>query len=214
MGAEESEQTYADDVDILSIVREEAHRTIDNQIETLDDIDAKAARILRINLVLLGILLTGLSIAVPSGGMGGAPVSYGDLANGYNYAGVLCLLLPTGVAAVTYTSASLQAGIGPAGLREILDNDYTDRQNLAGLVDSYADWIEYNYRVNARNAPLGTLTLLLLVASIVSVTLGVKKAITGVVKWWLLAGVALLLITVIHSTGFVAQARRWGRVNN
>jgi hypothetical protein len=212
MRGEESDDTSSDDLDILPIAREEAHRTIDNQIQTLNDIDSKAARILRINLLLLGILLTGLSIAAPSQGTETAPISYNELANIYNYSGIVFLLLSTGVAAVTYTASSLQAGIGPRDLREILDNDYTDRQNLAGLVDSYADWIEYNYQVNSKNAPLGTLTLLLLIFGMTSVTLGVKKAITGTVEWWLLVGVVLLLITMIYLTGIVEQVSRWNRV--
>jgi hypothetical protein len=210
MGDEEVDDTPSNDVDILPIAREEAHRTIENQIQTLDDIDSKAARILRINLVLLGILLTGLSIATPS--QGSAPFSYDDLANVYNYAGIVFLLLSTGVAAITYTASSLQAGIGPNDLREILDNDFTDRQNLAGLVDSYADWIEYNYQINSKNAPLGTLTLLLLIFAMASVTLGVKQAITGAVEWWVLVGVILLLSVVIYLTGIIEQVRRWNRV--
>lgn len=48
--------------DILTIAREEAHRTVDHQLSTLNDIDTKAAKILRLNLLLLSIVLTGLSV--------------------------------------------------------------------------------------------------------------------------------------------------------
>lgn len=203
-----------DDVDILRISREEAHRTIDNQIQTLNDIDSKAARILRLNLILLGILFTGISIATPSQSAGNSPIVYNDLQNNYNIAGVVLLLLSTGFAAITYTASSLQGGTGPADLRSMLNNDYTDRENLAGLVESYAAWIEYNYKVNAKNAPLGTLTLLLLILAMTALALGVKKATTGVVEWWILFVVTLLLIFLIYLTGIWGQIKRWNRIRN
>jgi hypothetical protein len=200
------------EIDILQVAHEEAHRTVDNQIQTLDDIDGKAARILRLNLVLLGIVLTGLSVASPTQAAGNSPVVYSDFANQYNIAGITFLLLSTGVAAVTYTASSLRAGTGPGDLVDILDNDFTDRQNLEGLVESYAGWIEYNYKVNAKNAPLGTLTLLLLVIAMTLLSLGVKKALTGVVEWWLLLSVLLLLLGMTYLTGIIPQLKRWSRV--
>jgi len=202
------------DIDIAKIAREEAHRTIDSQIQTLDDIDSKAARLLRLNLILLGIVLTGLSLAAPAESGTNVPIAYADLANRYNVAGVILLLFSTGVAAVTYTASSLQAGAGPEDLKQMINNDYSDRENLEGLVESYAEWIQYNYTVNAKNAPLGTLTLLLLILAMVAFSLGVKNAISGTVEWWLLLIVGLLLAAVIWFTGFIGQIMRWYRVRD
>ncbi|WP_277543834.1 hypothetical protein [Haloarcula laminariae] len=206
------DEDESDDIDILQIAHDEAHRTVDNQIQTLDDIDAKAARILRLNIVLLGVILTGLSVASPAQGAGNAPVVYADFANSYSIAGICFLLLSTGVAAVTYTASSLTAGVGPNDLVQMVENDYTDTQNLEGLVSSYSNWVEYNYRVNAKNAPLGTLTLLLLIVAMASLSLGVKQALTGTVESWLLGIMILLLAAVVYLTGLIQQLQRWYRV--
>lgn len=201
-----------DDVDIVKISREEAHRVIDNQVQTLNDIDDKAARLLRINLVLLGIILTGISLAVDTGTGSDSLQVVSDLYNTYTIGGVVMLLLSTGVAAVTYTSSSLQAGVSANDLRMFLDNDFDDRTNLEGLVEGYAEWIEYNYEVNAKNAPLGTLTLLLLIFAMTSLALGVYRAIAGGPDIAMLAVLALLSVVVIYFTGFIGQIRRYIRV--
>ena len=69
-GVEDVDTTTSDfgTVELLQLAREEGQRTIDYQIEAFDDIDDKAARILRLNLLVLSILLTGLSIIVTDDG--------------------------------------------------------------------------------------------------------------------------------------------------
>jgi hypothetical protein len=126
--------------------------------------------------------------------------------------GTVLLLFSTGVAAITYTSSSLQAGIGPNDLRNFLNNDYDDRQNLEGLVAGYAEWIEYNYKTNAKNAPLGTLTLLLLIFAMAMLALGAKKAATGNIEWWLSLLTAVLLALVVYLTGIWSQIGRYRRI--
>lgn len=201
-------------VDVLSISREEAHRTVDSQVRTLESIDTKAAKTIRLNLVLLGIILTGLSLATAPETAPDGPVYYSDLVNVYTITGTGLLLGSTAVAAVTYTSSSLRVGVGPTDLRSFLDNDYSDRANLEGLVEGYAEWIEYNYEINAKNAPLGTLTVLLLLVAMASLALGVKQAATGRVEWWLLAGTVGLLLLVVYLTGFLVQVRRYWRIRS
>lgn len=209
----DGQDTASEDPDILVIAREEAHRVVDSQIQTLNDIDAKAARILRLNLVLIGILLTGLSIARPDSASSPTLIAFSDLSNVYNFAGIVFLLLSTGFAALTYTSSSLQSGVAASGLRDMVENDYSDRENLEGVITSYAKYIEYNRRVNAKNAPLGTLTLIFLVFGIVSVSLGVKKAATEQVEPWLLVLVGAFLLFFLYLTGIVGQLRRVYRIS-
>lgn len=138
------------DIELLAITREEAHRTVENQVRTLNDIDSKAARLLRINLVLLSILLTGLSLTIDPANSSTMTASLDRVRNTYTVAGLVLLLLSTGVAGVTYTASHLKIGMSPDDLRSILDNDYSDRRNVEGLVESYASWIEQNYVVNAK----------------------------------------------------------------
>ncbi|GAA0309897.1 hypothetical protein [Halarchaeum salinum] len=206
---ESGDDTERPTVDTVEIAREEAQRTIDSQSQTLNDIDNKAARILRVNLVLLGIILTGISIALnarPS--QASAASVLVDFVNGYTIVGIILLLGSTAVAAVTYTASDLRTGMSGKDLRAMLDNDYTDRQNVEGLVESYSHWIEHNFRTNARNAPLGTLTLLLLVYAMTALALGTVQAATGHVGGVLLLISAALNLVLTWYTRFHRQVRR------
>lgn len=197
----------------LIIAREEAHRVVDNQIKTLNDIDAKAGRILRINLLLIGILLTGLSIAAPRNPNGFGLISLSELDNIYNFIGIVCLLLSTGFAALTYTSSSSQAGMAAEELRNIIENDFSDLENIEGLVISYSNYIRYNRFVNSKNAPLGTLTLIFLVFGITALSLGVKQAVTSTVEYWILVVVGILLLAFLRLTGIYGQVKRLYRLS-
>jgi len=203
---------HDEEAELLSVAREEAHRTIDNQIQTLDDIDSKAARILRINLVLLSIVLTGFSIASSSTEANPAGFEIVQLLNNYTYTGLILLLLSTAVAGVTYTASNMKAGVSPNDLQSVLDNDYSAQQNLEGIIESYANWIERNYRVNAKNAPLGTLTTLLLIAAMAFLALGFKKAVTAEVEWWLLSITVILLLSIAHFAGLYGQLQQYHKL--
>lgn len=198
-------------VDVLRISREEAQRTLDNQLQTLSDIDDKAARILRINLVLLSIILTGVSIAANSDGSPPAESVLPALVNNYTIAGIVLLIFSTAVAAITYTSSDVRGGMSGEALRSILDNDFNDRENLEGIVESYARWIEHNYRTNVRNAPLGTLTLLLLLYALAALALGAKEAVGGGVSYSLVLATLGLLALLTWLTRFHWQLQRWYR---
>lgn len=200
------------EIDLLELLREEAHRTVDHQVETLDDIDSKVARILRINLLILGIILTGVSITGTSAAVEGDLVRITELVNAYTIGGLFFLLLSTGMAGITYTSSSLKAGVSREDLQTLLDNDLAGRKNLEGLVESYSQWIQYNYRTNAKNAPLGTFTVLLLVYSVTSLALGVKEAADGGVETWLAVLTVALLLAITYFAGFIAQVSRYNRV--
>lgn len=205
--------TDTSDIDMLRVAREEAHRTVDSQSKTLDDIDSKAARVLRVNLVLLGVVLTGISVAVNAHPGGERAVGVlADLANYYTVAGIVLLLASTAVAAVTYTASDLRTGMSGKDLRAVLDNEYDYRQNLEGIVESYSHWIEHNFRTNAKNAPLETLTLLLLVYAMTALALGTDSAVTGDVEWWLLDLAIIANGLLTWHTEFHRQLRRLLRI--
>jgi hypothetical protein len=143
------------DFDLDLIALEEGRRTINKQNEILNNIDSKAARILRINLVIVGLILTGISVATGIGRQT-APVQglLSDGINIYTELGLLAILLSTGVAALTYTASALRIGVTGGSLRRIVfEGDTPDRKRLRGLTRSYAKWIERNYLTNAYNAP-------------------------------------------------------------
>lgn len=203
-----SSPTEEFDLDLIAL--EEGRRTIDKQNEILNNIDDKAARILRINLVIVGLILTGLSIATGAGRHTG-PVQEAlpDVINVYTELALLALLLSTGVAALTYTASALRIGVTGGSLRRIVfEGDTPDRKRLRGLTRSYSQWIEQNYRTNAYNAPLATLTLIFLVYAVVLLTLGGIETIRAV--QWYENVVALVFIVVFTGlTGIKGQIQRY-----
>jgi uncharacterized membrane protein YozB (DUF420 family) len=199
------------DLDLVAL--EEGRRTVDKQNEILNNIDDKAARILRINLVIVGLILTGLSVATGAERQTD-PVQevLPDVINTYTELGLLALLLSTGVAALTYTASALRIGVTGGSLRKIVfEGDTADRKRLRGLTRSYSKWIEQNYRTNAYNAPLATLTLIFLVYAVVLFTLGGIETIRPV-QWYenVVALVFIIIFTAL--TGIKGQIQRYLRL--
>lgn len=193
----------------LVVSREEARTTIDHQIRTVNDIDAKAIRILRVNVVLVGLVLTGVSLIVRSD----AREVGATILNGYLVSGMGFLLLSTALAAVTYTATSIRTGIGPSDLRSVLDGGFSADQVRTGLIESYAHWMEFNHATNVRNAPLVTATIVLLVWALGLVTAGVVVAFHGPVPWYVHGSVLTVLFAFTASTGLYGQVRRWSELH-
>lgn len=188
----------------LVVSREEARATVDHQIRTINDVDAKAVRVLRVNVVLAGLVLTGVSVAVRSGREVGVTIL-----NGYLVSGLGFLLLSTALAAVTYTASSMRPGIGPDDLRSILHSNYSADQVRTGLIEGYAHWMEFNRATNLRNAPLLTATIVLLVWALGFVAAGVVIAFRDPVPWYVHGGIVTVLFAFTASTGLYGQVRRW-----
>ena len=190
----------------LAITREEARDTLERQLDTLDDIDTKAAKILRLNVVVVGALLTVVSITVD------ADVGLSPLYNQYTLAGAVSLLCSTVFAAMTYTVSDVSAGLSDSDVRNAVEGDYARDELLEGLALAYADWIDANYRENVGNTPLITATILLLVYALTGFFLGVAEAFAGPVPISVVATLLVLLATVTWVTKIHAQIRRWWQV--
>lgn len=192
--------------DPLAISREEARATLDHQIETLADIDTKASKILRLNVALLSILLMGTSVLAKSSSYGVA-----EFLTPLSLVGVGSLLVSTAFAGLTYTSSDLQGGLGPDDLRTVLDGEYDSERLREELVESYADWIEFNDGTNVRNEPLVTLTIVWTVYAVTFLTLGVLDVFLGSVPGYvvLLAVGALFVFTL--SADVPGQLSRWAK---
>lgn len=198
------------EVDTLIIAYHEARRTVDSQIHLLDEIDSKAARLLRLNLILIGIILTGISVATAPQSRDGLSAA-SELLNSYVALGLVALLGSTVLAGLTYTASHLRTGMSGPDLLDMLWNDYSDRENLAGLVQSYARWIEQNYLTNALNAPLSTLTILLQIYAVTSFALGVIESVHGAVPGYAILAALLVLSVITYLAGLSGQVRRYIR---
>ncbi|WP_123538367.1 hypothetical protein [Halosimplex salinum] len=180
--------TNGPSVDALRIAREEARTTLDAQLSTLDDIDAKALSVFRLNVGIVGVLLSALSFAAASDA---AAVSL--VLNPAVGIGVCLFVLSAAAAGLTYATAGQRVGADPVGLEDAADLSETEA--LAWLVDSYADWIRHNQRTNLRKAFLVTLSILGTVAGTLGLGVGVVAAFTGNI--YLPAGVAVGAVVLL-----------------
>lgn len=193
------------DPEQLSELRGEARETVDAQRETLNDIDTKASRILRLNLVLIGTVVSILSISAQmhpdSGG-------FEPFVNIYTEVGIGALVLSTAFAAMTYTASELDVGVSSENLADLLRADFATDETEELLVKNYIMRINFNRSTNVRNIPLIQLTILLVVSALVAFVLGIYRGIVGAVPPWLFSIAAGLLIGVVIVSGLVAQIRR------
>lgn len=193
----------------LPELREEARETVVAQRETLNDIDTKASRILRLNVALIGILVSVLSIATQIGpGSDSGAAGLEQFVNIYTEIGIGALVLSTAFAAMTYTASELDVGVSSENLADLLRADFTADETEELLVKNYIMRINFNRSTNIRNIPLIQMTILLIVSAIVAFVMGVYRAIIGGVPVWLpVIGVGLILGVVVVS-GLVTQVLR------
>ena len=198
---------YSGDDRVLTELRAEARETVDAQQATLDDIDTKASRILRLNIVLIGILVSGVSIAAQTGGSDSGFDALAQYVNVYVGTGVVALILSTAFAAMTYTASELDVGVSSDNLTTLLGADFSPREAESLLVKNYVVRINFNRSVNVRNIPLIQATILLVVA-VTSLSLGVYEGAIGPVPWYITLLTAVFLIVLVVVSGIVSQSIR------
>ena len=202
------ETDYAGNDENLFELREEARETVDAQRDTLDDIDTKASRILRLNIALIGILVSVLSIGTQLGSGSAGFSGIDPFVNVYTGIGVGSLILSTTFAALTYTASELDVGISSENLTELLKADFSRKEMEELLVKNYIMRINFNRSINVRNIPLIQLTIVLIVCAIISLVLGIYKGIIGSVPVWLLGFSFLLIGGMVIVSGVVPQTVR------
>lgn len=177
------------DPTVAGTTREELRTTFDYQVERLREIDNKAIEILKANLLLIGIVVTGGSIIVQT------DLDLGAFLNPFTVVGGLLLLASTGLAAVTYTASDLRGGLDLRAVDAVIAAERGEGSRVGGdsepefderLLRSYAEWIDYNARVTAVNDLLATVTVLLIFVAFVYVIAGVvtgAAGLSGVASW-------------------------------
>lgn len=173
------------------IIVEEARETVDQQLENASQVDSTAVSIARVNVLLLGLLATALSLLVRSDGY-----SLADAVTPYATVGTVLILLSTTTAAVTISESSFRGGISGWNTLQLLREDVTAEQTSLILSKSYATWIEYNRDTEVRNSFYTTLTSFFLVAGLLFLSLGVYD-IGGVIDARILLFSLLLLLVVM-----------------
>ena len=169
-----------------ALAREELRLTFEAQIERIQEIDNKAIEILKANLLVMGVFVTGISILIQSG------IAVDAFVNLYTVFAGLLVLASTALAGVTYTSSNLIGGVDETAL---------DRTGHAAgafgedLAESYSRWIAYNAEVTAVNDILITVTVLLVIDAFLFLVGGIAVAVLAPPQW--LVVVSFLIVTAI-----------------
>lgn len=142
-------------------------RSLDVQIDQLSDIDTKAEHVTRLVGVLLGAILTLLSLAARL-----SRVELGHPSHAVILAfaiGVASLLASMGAAILTYLSSKYKIGLHESAGRLLSRSDYeTDMdQHVRRVLGAYAHNIQQNRQVIQTNAQRFRYTLLYLLIGIV-----------------------------------------------
>lgn len=172
---------------------------VQTQIETLSDIDDKAARTLRVITLLLGVLFTGVSISVQYFHESGEQILLVQLV--LVGAGFVFLLVSLGYASITYLSSVFKYGptekLGAVMAEyEVGAQDY--RNHMLG---AYSDIISQNRMVVRNNSRRFRRTMVLLLVGLVflflggtSITLHLNRGVNGLL---LIIG-SLLALALTH----------------
>jgi len=154
----------------FALTREELRTTFEYQVRRLQEIDSKAIEILKANLLLIGLVVTGGSILVQT------EINIVPFLNLFSVTGLLLLLASTALAGITYVTSNLRGGFGPEAVEAAIEARHGSDADAAAFEDrtlrSYARWIEYNARITAVNDMFATITVLLVIVSFLYVVAG------------------------------------------
>lgn len=121
------------------LLHDEARTVLEHQLETLDDIDDKAARTVRITALLVGAVF--------------GAISFGDasslIVNQFTWWGSASLLLAVALGMTTYSQSSPYFGPKPSDWTTVLEESDSVRGDVRLLVDEgYRGWINANSKIN------------------------------------------------------------------
>lgn len=141
------------DVTALRLTREESRVVLDHQIATLNDLDDKAMRTVRTDVVLLGILASAAGIAGPE-----RLSDLGLVVQAFSAAAGACLFLSAIAGTGVYVMSDLTYGIGASYRDELRHEGYTEREWLEVLLDDYDSWTGSMRKITDNNAFYLTVT--------------------------------------------------------
>ena len=124
--------------------KEEARTTLNHQIQAIKDTATFSFDMLRLNIVLLGALLS----AVPVAGQLGITLT--GFINIYTIFGISFLFISVLAAAIAHTITSMSVGIDPDGIKTLLDEQYDKNDFDKILSKSYSNWISFNDRISLK----------------------------------------------------------------
>jgi len=188
------------DIQTLQITRNMGRAVIDHQIDSLSDLNDKAAYTIRLNILILGVLLTVFSLLL-NNNQGQNEIT-NHVINGGVGTGVFLSSFSILAALWTYTSTRKEVGPTGESMMKAINNEtgYSARGWLRGTIQAQAGWIQTNDKVNRRDSFMLFISHLYLFISIgfyaFGITWGLRFANKPLYYYWLSV---LVLSTVLPS---------------
>lgn len=142
-----ADERASSEVESLRVTREEACEVLNRQAEAIHDIERKAIHTFRLNVLLLGAVLTVGSLLA---GNGTTP-EIGRVVNDLVIAGVGASGASIVMSILAYAGSGYQTGIGASDVRTVLRRQVTEDEWLTALLYSYTVWMKRNETANRRD---------------------------------------------------------------
>ncbi|CAL92439.1 hypothetical protein BJ1_gp17 [Halorubrum virus BJ1] len=181
----------------------EARLSLNQQLNRIEQYDRKAVELFRSNILLAGVLLSGLTIVVRTDGVD--PI---DFFNVWSVIGAFSLGASTLLCAMAYTSSSYDMGITSKTISKVESGEYDDNgdfnENLRGL---YKGWLDHNRNTGVFNSYLITGAIIFLMDSIVFFIGSVAVVLSPELQAFseLLFGISLILIILSNVAVYYAE---------
>lgn len=154
----------------LRIAQDEARSVLDHQIQNFNDTDTKAAKTFRLNAILLGLLLTAVSFIYRA-----EDITVDPYINRLTISSV-CLFITSFIfAVISYTTTGINTGMGPPGIRRLIDQKYNEKEFLILLLRSEAEWMEQNERANKFGVAYLTIAHIALILGVLAAFVGIAS---------------------------------------
>lgn len=164
---------------VLTEALEEARRSYDKEIESINDVDEKAMRAARTGFLILGIAVSGVAIF--------GSETLGDLSTEVTLlggSGLALIFFSALLALGTYTATEYPTGIGRDHRNAALHDGYSKDEWLEFLIDEYGEWTDEVTEMSGANAQYLEYTVFFqsvgLLSLSLAVTVGYLHRIEGV----------------------------------
>lgn len=182
----------------------EGQKTIEHQIEKIHEEDDKAIGITRLNILVLGVLASGLSLSIRSNS-----VSTSEFLNTHVIIGIASLVVSTIVASMAYTSSSYEMGLGASPMTSLSEGTISDSKYFERLGEEYPKWVQKNHKVHRFNSYAITWALIFSISGftlfIGGIVIGVTSLKNSMYSNVLLAAeilAILILGTLVYSSDY------------
>jgi hypothetical protein len=125
----------------------EGQKTIGRQVKKIHEEDDKAIGITRLNILVLGILASGLSLSVRTD-----QVTTSEFLNAHVIFGIAVLIVSTVISSMAYTSSSFEMGIDHNTIQQVTDEEMSSEQYFENVGTAQSTWIKNNHKVHRFNA--------------------------------------------------------------